>query len=126
MPDADVVRRHFLEVLGSSDDRAAVLVLVDGPDVLGMVEVSLSDDPPEHQVLLPNGTARLHVVVAPTARGLGVGTALERAAAAWAVGRGARVLVAGIQADNHPALQFYGWVGYRDQAVVKVRELEDG
>jgi GNAT superfamily N-acetyltransferase len=125
VPQAHAVRIHFERVLAEPDPRSVVLVLADGPTLLGMAEVALSEPPPDHQVLLPTPTARLHVVVAPGARGRGVGTALERAAAEWAKSQGARELIAGIQADNRPAQSFYGWAGYRDQAVVMVRDLGD-
>lgn len=123
VPRAETARRHFERFLAEADDRKAVLVLADGSEIFGMVEVSLDDPPPGHQVLQPTPTARLHVVVAPQARGQGIGTALEAAAGDWAAAQGARLLVAGIQADNEAAQQFYGWAGYRDQAVVMVRDL---
>ena len=47
------------------------------------------------------------------------------AAQAWAVSRGARQLVAGIQSDNRPALRFYGSRGYRDNAVVRIKDLPE-
>jgi GNAT superfamily N-acetyltransferase len=65
----------------------------------------------------------VHLVVAQQARGLGLGAALAEAAQAWAACRGVRQLVAGIQSDNRPALRFYASRGYRDNAVVRIKDL---
>jgi GNAT superfamily N-acetyltransferase len=123
VPDDEHVRRYFAGWLADPPADAAVLVAeVDGV-VVGLAEVSIDGPVPDHQVLQPIQTGRLHLVVAPPSRGNGVGHALEQAARQWAVDHGIRRLVAGIQADNETGLAFYGRQGYRDNAMVRFTDL---
>ncbi len=100
-----------------------MLVAVIDNAVLGLAEVVLDPEPPAHQILEPLLSAHVHLVIAGQARGLGLGAALAEADQAWAAARGVRQLVAGIQSDNRPALRFYGSRGYRDNAVVRIKDL---
>lgn len=54
-----------------------------------------------------------HLVVAPHARGRGIGRALLDSAEAFARERGAWCVWLETQADNYPALQFYQRLGFR-------------
>ena len=123
VPDPAMVREHFAAVLAEDDPRSAVLVAVVDEAVLGLAEVALDPEPPAHQILEPLPSAHVHLVVAERVRGLGLGAALAEAAQAWAAGRGVRQLVAGIHSDNRPALQFYAARGYRDNAMVRIKDL---
>lgn len=124
VPDVEQVRAHFAGRLAEDDPTSAVLVAVARDDVvLGSAEVAVDDEPPAHQVLRPVPSAHVHVVVGEGSRGLGLGTLLLQAAEAWAIGRGVRHLVAGIHADNESGLRLYGARGYRDNAVIRVRDL---
>jgi len=123
VPNAEQVREHFAARLAEKDPRSAVLVAcVDGA-VLGSAEVALDPPPPGHQILRPLLTAHVHLVVAEHARALGVGRNLEEAAEVWAADRGVRQLVAGIQAHNRPALLFCRCRGYRDNGLVRIKDL---
>jgi GNAT superfamily N-acetyltransferase len=123
VPDPAQVREHFAAVLAEDDPRSAVLVAVVDDAVLGLAEIALDLEPPAHQILQPLTSAHVHLVVAAQARGLGLGAALAQAAQMWAAAQGVRQLVAGIQSDNRPALRFYGSRGYRDNAVVRIKDL---
>jgi GNAT superfamily N-acetyltransferase len=116
-PRYEAVVRHFTAVLADQAGRDAVLVAeVDGR-VVGMVEVLPRPDPPEHQILRPEPSAQVHTVVLPSARGLGVGSMLVRAAEQWATGRGIRHLSAGVHHRNVDAMRFYARHGYGDAGV---------
>nr|WP_239138250.1 GNAT family N-acetyltransferase [Actinoplanes regularis] len=82
--------------------------------VVGMVEVLRGPDPPDHQILRPESSARIHTVVADEARGRGVGSALLTAAEQYAAGAGIVHLSAGIHHRNSGAVRFYGRHGYAD------------
>jgi len=123
VPDPAKVREHFVAVLAEDDPASALLVAVVDNAVHGLAEIALDPEPPAHQILEPLPSAHVHLVVAQQTRGLGLGAALAEAAQAWAAARGVRQLVAGIQSDNRPALRFYGSRGYRDNAVVRIKDL---
>jgi len=125
VPDPKKAREHFAAVLAEEDPQSAMFVAVVDDAVLGVAEVALDPEPPAHQILKPLLSAHVHLVVAQQARGLGVGAALAEAAQAWAAGLGVLQLVAGIQSDNRPALRFYGSQGYRDNAVVRIKDLPE-
>ena len=122
VPSAEQVREHFAARLAEKAPQSAVLVAcVDGA-VLGSAEVALDPPTPGHQILRPLLTAHVHLVVAEHARTMGVGRNLE-AAEVWATDRVVRQLVAGIQAYNRPALRFYRCRGYRDNGMVRIKDL---
>jgi len=64
-------------------------------------------------------------VVAAHERGQGLGRRLELAARKWASLHGVRQLVAGIHVNNHTALGFYARRGYRDNATIRLADLDD-
>ncbi|MEO3768871.1 GNAT family N-acetyltransferase [Micromonospora sp. B9E7] len=125
VPRREAVVRHFVAMLTDEAGRDGVLVAeADDGRVLGMIEVLLHSDPPEHQILRPGPSAQVHTVVAPDARGLGVGSALLRAAARWATGRGILYLSAGIHHRNVDAVRFYGRHGYTNAGLSLGRRLD--
>jgi GNAT superfamily N-acetyltransferase len=117
MPARDAVLRHFTGVLADETNRHAVLVAEVAGRTVGMVEVLCNPDPPDHQILRPQPSAQVHTVVAVDARGLGVGTALLRAAENWAATRGIAYLSAGIHHGNAGAVRFYGRHGFEDSGI---------
>ncbi|WP_189194429.1 GNAT family N-acetyltransferase [Micromonospora fulviviridis] len=125
VPQRAAVVRHFTAMLADEAGRDGVLVAEahDGR-VVGMVEVLRYSDPPEHQILRPEPSAQVHTVVLPDARGLGVGSALVRAAQRWATNRGIRYLSAGIHHRNVDAVRFYGRHGYTDAGLSLGRRLD--
>ncbi|NYH42571.1 GNAT superfamily N-acetyltransferase [Micromonospora jinlongensis] len=115
IPQREAVVRHFAVMLADQADRDGVLVAeTDDGRVVGMVEVLLQSDPPEHQILCPQPSAQVHTVVLPDARGLGVGSVLLQAAERWATSRGISYLSAGIYHRNVDAVRFYSRHGYTD------------
>lgn len=57
VPNIEAVRRHFAEVL-SADSKVVILVAEAVGEVVGMVEVVLLADPPDHQSWLPAARPR--------------------------------------------------------------------
>jgi GNAT superfamily N-acetyltransferase len=108
IPDVETVRRHFEGVLAQGEV-SGVLVLVAEllSEVVGMVEVVVMPDPPDHQILVPRRCAQIHTVVLDGYRGKGVGAALLVAAEQAASDRGISHLYAGIFAPNTGAVRFY-------------------
>jgi GNAT superfamily N-acetyltransferase len=64
------------------------------------------------------------VVVAPAARGKGVGTALIAAGERWARERGYRLLTLNVFLDNEGARALYEELGFRPETVRQVKELD--
>ncbi|WP_238012594.1 GNAT family N-acetyltransferase [Dactylosporangium sp. AC04546] len=116
VPDPAVVAAYFLATLAAGRD--ALLVAESGAgEVVGLVEVLLQPDPPDHQILRPARRALVHTVVLPAARSTGVGAALVSAAEAWAREAGVTYLSAGIHHANAGAQRFYGRHGFGDGGV---------
>lgn len=113
IPDEGVVRSYFEDVL-SRGAASGVLVAVAERvgEVIGMVEVVMMPEPPEHQILVPRRAAQVHTVVLEGHRECGAGSALlafaERDAAAHEVTH----LYAGILAANAGAVRFYSAHGF--------------
>ncbi|MEU8589526.1 GNAT family N-acetyltransferase [Streptomyces sp. NPDC048664] len=121
VPDVEAVRKHFEEVLAAE---ATVLVLVAERvgEVVGMVEVVLLADPPEHQILAPRRAAEIHTVVLDGHRGEGVGAALLAAAEKAAAERGVVILYAGIFTANREAVRFYSSAGFGPRGTLLSKE----
>lgn len=127
VPDPEAVRRHFEDVLAAG---SKVLILVaetvgEGVgtgEVVGMVEVLLLPDPPDHQILVPRRAAEIHTVVLDGQRGKGVGAALVRAAEKAAADRGVLVIYAGIFASNTGAVRFYSAAGFGSRGTLLSKE----
>ncbi|MFG1869832.1 GNAT family N-acetyltransferase [Micromonospora arborensis] len=126
VPRREAVIRHFAAMLAESAGRDGVLVAEsDGGRVVGMIEVLRHPDPPEHQILRPEPSAQVHTVVLPDARGLGVGSALLRAAERWASSHGISYLSAGIFHRNVDAVRFYSRHGYTAAGVSLGKSVGD-
>ncbi|WP_037912581.1 GNAT family N-acetyltransferase [Actinacidiphila yeochonensis] len=121
IPEADTVRRHFEGLLA---DGPSVLITVAelAGEVVGMSEVVLLPEPPDHQILQPRRGADLHTVVLETHRGQGVGRALVAAAERIASAHGAAFLHAGIFTPNADALAFYSASGFGPRGTLLTKE----
>jgi len=121
--DADALAPGFREVLADAvrtqGPRSTVLVAArqDGTR-LGFISLRLGED--------AVGAARAHVAdlaVIAEARRLGVGTALMRAAEAWARDRGLPALSLDVWSTNERALAFYQRLGYGAESLCLVKRL---
>ncbi|WP_433225420.1 N-acetyltransferase family protein [Microtetraspora malaysiensis] len=123
VPDAEAVRRHFEEVV---EDGSKVLISVAevSGEVVGMAEVVLRPEPPDHQILVPRRGADLHTVVLEEHRGRGVGAVLVAAAERAAVDHGVSIIYAGIFARNEDAVGFYSASGFGPRGILLSKEHE--
>lgn len=115
-PDPEKQRRG-LRLMLEDPTRRLVLVAVEGGAVIGMVTVQLLVSTAE------GGEAGLleDLVVDEGHRGAGVGRRLVEAAEAWTRARGATRLQLLADADNAPALRFYGRMGWASTRLVALR-----
>jgi ribosomal protein S18 acetylase RimI-like enzyme len=113
-------RRVLADAVSNQDSRAGVLVAQNHHgERLGFVSVTV-----RHDVA---GVERAHVAdlaVTEAARRVGVGSALMRAAEAWALERGLRVLSLDVWSTNERALAFYRSLGYQPESSCLIRELD--
>lgn len=121
VPDVEAVRRHFEEVL-AAEPKVLILVAETVGEVVGMVEVVLLADPPDHQILAPRRAAEIHTVVLDGHRGEGVGAALLMAAEKAAAERGVLIIYAGIFAPNKGAVRFYSSAGFGPRGTLLSKE----
>lgn len=121
--DAAALVPGFRDVLVSAvrarDPRSTVLV-AEGADgtALGFISLKVGKD--------VVGVARGHVAdlaVAAGARRIGVGTALMRAAEAWARDRGLPALSLDVWSTNERALTFYRGLGYGAESLCLIKRL---
>ncbi|SNT64491.1 Protein N-acetyltransferase, RimJ/RimL family [Streptosporangium subroseum] len=128
VPDIETVRGHFEETLSaeskvlSAESKVVILVAEAAGEVVGMVEVVLLTDPPDHQILIPRRAAEIHTVVLDGQRGQGVGAALVMAAEQAAAERGVSILYAGIFAPNKEAVRFYSSAGFGPRGILLSKE----
>ncbi|MFB7330758.1 GNAT family N-acetyltransferase [Streptomyces adustus] len=123
VPDVEVVRRHFEGVL-SGESKVVILVAEVVGEVVGMAEVVLLADPPDHQILAPCRAADIHTVVLDGHRGEGVGSALLAAAEQAAAERGVSIIHAGIFAANKGAVRFYSSAGFGPRGTLLSKERD--
>ncbi|CAG6391918.1 GNAT family N-acetyltransferase [Streptomyces cocklensis] len=121
VPEVEAVRRHFEEVL-AGESKVVILVAEVVGEVVGMVEVVLLADPPDHQILAPRRAAEIHTVVLDGHRGKGVGAALLTAAEKAAADSGALVVYAGIFTPNEGAVRFYSSAGFEPRGTLLSKE----
>ena len=112
----------FLRLRLSNPDRE-VLVAEAGGMVVGMVDVTLDEDPDPGSIVRPVPTADIGISVLEDWRGRGVGHALMAAAEASAFARGARRIVLDMSSANDGALRFYHSLGYAEYGLLLRREL---
>ena len=114
IPDASAVQRHFEAAL----PHALISVAeVDG-EVVGMAEVVLLADPPDHQILVSRRMADVHTVVLDGHRGKGVGAALVAEAERVAAAHDVKLVCANIFATNDDAVAFYSRAGFGPRGIL--------
>lgn len=123
VPDAEAVRRHFEEVLADGSEVLISVAEVAG-EVVGMAELVLLAEPPDHQILVPRRAAEIHTVVLDGHRGCGVGSTLVAAAERSAADRGISIIYAGIFAPNEDAVGFYSASGFGPRGILLSKEQE--
>ncbi|MFF3447845.1 GNAT family N-acetyltransferase [Streptomyces sp. NPDC002667] len=121
VPEAEAVRGHFEEVL-AAESNVLILVAETLGEAVGMVEVVLLPDPPDHQILTPRRAAEIHTVVLDGHRGDGIGAALLTAAEKAAAEHGVLIVHAGIFARNEGAVRFYSSSGYEPRGTLLSKE----
>ncbi|HJP89135.1 MAG TPA: GNAT family N-acetyltransferase [Candidatus Limnocylindrales bacterium] len=103
-------RRHWSNA--RPRDEGLVAVAEDGA-IVGMTELWLRrPSPVPGSAMIQHVSVNLGIAVDPAWRGRGVGTALLRAAEAWARERGATRMTLGLDAFNTGALRLYERMGY--------------
>ena len=112
----------FLARRLTNPHRRILVAVVDGT-VVGMVDVTLVDPPPDGSIYRSVPTADLGITVMEDHRGRGVGQALMAAAEQDARSRGARRIILDVIAANDGARRFYDRLGYREQGLVLSRDL---
>jgi ribosomal protein S18 acetylase RimI-like enzyme len=118
-PDASIeFLRHRL-----ADPAREVLVAVADGTVVGMVDVTIIDEPRAGSIHRPVRTADLGISVLGGWRRRGIGRRLMSAAEESARRRGARRMVLDMSAANAGALMFYRALGYVDHELVLRRTL---
>lgn len=120
-PETDAVRQYFHDALSGSAARLILVAEVSG-QVVGMTEIVISPEPPNHQILIPHRTAQIHTVVLDDHRGKGIGTALVNAAEDRAAEHGVFMLIAPIFAPNANAISFYSGAGFAQHGVLLRKE----
>ena len=114
---ADFLRRRLAD-----PDREVLVAEADGA-VVGMVDVTLDEEPDPGSIVRPVPTADIGISVLEDWRGRGVGHALMAAAEASATARGARRIMLDMSAANVGALRFYRSLGYGEYGLLLRREL---
>ena len=114
---ADFLRRRLAD-----PDREVLVAEADGA-VVGMVDVTLDEEPDPGSIVRPVPTADIGISVLEDWRGRGVGHALMAAAEASATARGARRIMLDMSAANVGALRFYRSLGYAEYGLLLRREL---
>lgn len=122
MPEPDAVA-DFLDRRLVNPNRE-VLVAVVGGAVVGMVDVTIDEDPDPGSIIRPVPTADLGISVLEGWRGRGVGRALMAAAEQSARARGAERIVLDMAAANVGALRFYRSLGYVEHGLLLSRNLD--
>jgi GNAT superfamily N-acetyltransferase len=124
MPDPLAVRRHFHDRLtGPGQDRTLLQVAELAGEVVGMVEIIIAAEFPDHQIAVPRRTAEIHTVVLDGYRGSGIGKDLVRAGERTATELGVSVLIAPILTRNTEAISFYAGSGFGERGVLLSKEL---
>ena len=119
LPDASAVHQYFRDALGGSGGAAPLILVAEvSGEMAGMVEIVMTPDPPDHQILIPRRAAQIHTVVLAGYRGQGIGKALVSEAERLAAEHGVWQLIAPIFAPNASAISFYSGAGFGRHGVL--------
>ena len=122
-PRADPLADAAVRFRDAIDDPAAHLVVAEeGGRIVGMgmgstATVSSSSDEPALDVS--------NLIVLPSHRGRGIGSAIARELAGFARGGGARLVTLRVFAGNDEAVAFWSRLGFRPRFVQMIAEAED-
>jgi GNAT superfamily N-acetyltransferase len=119
LPDERAVRRHFANRLAVAPD-GSLLVAESGGRTVGMAEVELLPEPPDHLVRVDRRRGTVHTVLADPGH---AGTALLAAAERWAAARSIEVLYADTFTDDDAEARLYDRRGYREVGVIRRKEI---
>jgi GNAT superfamily N-acetyltransferase len=119
LPDERAVRRHFENRLAVLPD-GSLLVAECGGRPVGMAEIELLPEPPDHLIRVDRRRGTVHTVVSEP--GL-AGAALLAAAERWAAAREVDVLYADTFAANDEEARLYERRGYREVGVIRRKEI---
>ncbi len=108
----DVVDPDVVRAWTAGDDRGQRWLAVDDGRVLGYVAVRRLPGWSDH-------VGEVRLVVAPAARGTGLGRDLARHALVQAVGAGLRKLVVEVVPDQGPALALFTGLGFTGEALLR-------
>jgi GNAT superfamily N-acetyltransferase len=115
--DTEVITRNLLDPARG----AAVLIAEDADGTpLGLIHLHAAT---EHYIHEEHGHVE-DLIVAPEGEGRGVGRALMLKAEEWARGRGYRWLTLNVFAENLRAREVYRRLGYGEDMVKYVKELD--
>ena len=118
-PNVETGYGHFLRSQLAAAD-AAIFVAERGGTVVGYVYAGLE---PHSWMELREAAGFIHdVVVDPGARGVGIGTQLVEAAAAWLVSQGAPRVMLWTAEQNRDAQRLFEHLGFRRTMVEMTRE----
>jgi GNAT superfamily N-acetyltransferase len=119
LPDERAVRRHFENRLAVTSDGSLLVAECAGHPV-GMAEVELLPEPPDHLIRVDRRRGTVHTVVLGPGP---AGTALLAAAERWAAERQIEVLYADTFAANEDESRLYERRGYREVGVIRRKEI---
>ena len=114
--DADIAR--------VGRDGGALLVAVDGAEVVGMMCFVLDQPQPYLRADIGQVGWVTELVIDERSRGQGIGTRLLQAAEGAARRHGVRRLMIGAIAGNHPARRAYERFGFRTAVIEMAKELD--
>ena len=121
LEDAEAARRFWH---ARSPRSEGIVALAPDGTVVGMIELWLKRPRDRRGARIPRIHVDLGLAVAPDWRGRGVGSALMRAAEAWAREQGAERMTLDLDAANDGALRLYERLGYTVHALEMDKPIE--
>jgi ribosomal protein S18 acetylase RimI-like enzyme len=113
-------REALVQAISNQDSQSTVLIAEAADDTpLGFISLKLRED--------VGGVERAHVAdlaVTNSARRMGVGTALMKAAESWAGDLGMGLLSLDVWSTNENALAFYRSLGYFAESICLIKPLD--
>jgi ribosomal protein S18 acetylase RimI-like enzyme len=128
IPDLEAVVAYYEDLAGEiKTEPLACFVAESDGNLVGTVEVRISDLPSRHSMLRPRYIGSVDIVVDPDRRHQGIGKALMQRAETWARDQGATSLMLDMLRANEQALAFYTALGYEDHgALLLKRHIDPG